>query len=345
MTADANPINRPIAAALHSLRTVGVVFAALILLIAVTIANPSFLAYANLTNVLSQWAPVGIMAIGMTYVVITGGFDLSVGAVYTLCSVTAAALGRTEAPVVAFAAATVVGLLAGCLNGWLVAGLRVTPFIATLGSSLVFTGITLVATGNIPFVVTYAPFATVGSGRLGGFPYSGMLLLALMLLGGGVLAFTTYGQRIYAVGGNAEASWLAGIRTAWTTASAYVIAGGCAGVGGVIAASQLSSAQPSASPNLVFDVLTVVVVGGTSLAGGLGAMWRTAVGLVILATLQNGFNLLNINPYYQDIVKGLIIIGALSLDRVPWARVSAPSAPRPDTAVVAQPSMNGPVTR
>jgi ribose transport system permease protein len=141
-----------------------------------------------------------------------------------------------------------------------------------------------------------------------------MILVACLLAGGLVLARTVYGQSIYAVGGNAEASRLSGIRVGMAVGSTYVLSGLSMGVAGVITASQLSSAQADINPDIVFDVITIVVVGGTSLAGGAGSMWRTAVGLAIIATISNAFSLADVNPSYQDIVKGCIIIGALALD-------------------------------
>jgi ribose transport system permease protein len=141
-----------------------------------------------------------------------------------------------------------------------------------------------------------------------------MVLIACLLAGGLVLARTVYGQSIYAVGGNAEASRLSGIRVGMAVGSTYVLSGLSMGVAGVITASQLSSAQADINPDIVFDVITIVVVGGTSLAGGAGSMWRTAVGLAIIATISNAFSLADVNPSYQDIVKGCIIIGALALD-------------------------------
>jgi ribose transport system permease protein len=301
------------------IRSLGPVVALVVLVAIVEIAQPGFLAYGNLMNVVSQWAPVVIMGIGMTYVVITGGFDLSIGAVYALSAVTAAALGRTQPPIIAFTIAILVGLLVGVLNGFIVTVLRVNAFIATLGSSLLVSGATLVLTNNSAFIVDFPPFAVLGQGRLAGFPYSGLLMIALLLVSGAVLAWTPYGQSVYAVGGNSEASRLAGLRTLLITGSAYALAGLSAGIGGVITASQLASAQANLSPNLVFDVLTIVIIGGTSLAGGRGAIWRTVVGAAILATLQNGFNLLDINANYQDIIKGVIIIAAVA--SVPAVRI------------------------
>jgi ribose transport system permease protein len=141
-----------------------------------------------------------------------------------------------------------------------------------------------------------------------------MVLVLCLLMGGVVLAKTVYGQSIYAVGGNLEASRLSGIRVRTTIASAYVLSGLSMGIAGVLTASQLNSAQANIDPDIVFNVITIVVVGGTSLAGGFGSMWRTAVGLGIVATISNAFSLANVNPYYQNIVKGSIIVGALALD-------------------------------
>jgi ribose transport system permease protein len=295
-------------------RVYGVLVALILLVIGVTSMDSSFLAYQNQVNILSQWAPVGIMAVGMTFVIITGGFDLSIGAIYTISAVTAAGLGRGNPTVLAFLAGLALATALGLLNGALINFGRINPFIATLGTSFAIAGATLLITNNVAFIVTKPDFATLGSGRFHGFPYSGMLLIGALVVGGLALSRTVFGQSIYAVGGNAEASRLAGLRTHWVSVSAYALSGLTAGLGGIISASQLSSAQPTQNSTIVFDVITVVVVGGTSLTGGYGAVWRTAVGIGILATVQNWFNLQNINPNYQSIVKGLIIVGALALD-------------------------------
>jgi ribose transport system permease protein len=295
-------------------RTYGVVVAFVLLVAVVAAASPGFATKTNIFNLFSQWAPAGIMAVAMTFVILTGGFDLSIANGFSLCAVTAAAVGRTEAPAVAFLAALGVGLAIGLANGLLVAGVRINPFIATIGTGFILGGIALVATGNVAYTVDDPGFGTIGAGRWHGFPYSGMILVACLCAGGLVLARTVYGQAIYAVGGNAEASRLSGIRVGATIGSTYVLSGVSMGVAGSITASQLSSAQANINPDIVFDVITIVVVGGTSLTGGVGSMWRTAIGLGIIATISNAFSLADVNPSYQDIVKGSIIIGALALD-------------------------------
>ena len=296
------------------LRTYGIVIAFAVLVAVVAALSPRFATQTNIFNLFSQWAPAGIMAVAMTFVILAGGFDLSIANGFSLCAVTAAAVGRTEEPVVAFLAALAVGLGIGLVNGVLVAGAKINPFITTVGTGFILGGITLVATGNAAYVVDNPDFGTIGAGRWHGFPYSGMILIACLVAGGLVLAKTVYGQSIYAVGGNAEASRLSGIPVGVAVASTYVLSGVAMGVAGIITASQLSSAQANIDPDIIFDVITIVVVGGTSLAGGIGSMWRTAVGLGIIATISNAFSLADINPAYQDIVKGCIIIGALALD-------------------------------
>jgi ribose transport system permease protein len=313
------------------LRTYGIVVAFLILVTVLAASSPEFATKTNIFNLFTQWAPAGIMAVAMTFVILTGGFDLSIANGFSLCAVTAAAVGRSESPAVAFLAALAVGLAIGLVNGVLVAGAKINPFIATIGTGFILGGIALVATGNAAYTVDDPGFGTIGSGRWHGFPYSGMILIGCLVGGGVVLAKTVYGQAIYAVGGNAEASRLSGLRVGATVASTYVLSGLSMGAAGIITASQLSSAQANINPDIVFDVITIVVVGGTSLAGGFGSMWRTAVGLGIIAVISNAFSLADVDPAYQDIVKGCIIIGALAFDTYA-RRIAGRVRVRPETA-------------
>jgi ribose transport system permease protein len=315
------------------LRTYGIVLAFVCLVVVVAALSPGFATQSNIFNLFSQWAPAGIMAAAMTFVILAGGFDLSIANGFSLCAVTAAGVGRTEDPAVAFLAALAVGLAIGLVNGVLVAGAKINPFITTVGTGFILGGIALVVTGNIAYVVDNPDFGTIGAGRWHGFPYSGMVLIFCLVAGGLVLAKTVYGESIYAVGGNAEASRLSGIRINTIVGSTYVLSGLSMGVAGIITASQLNSAQANINPNIVFDVITIVVVGGTSLAGGIGSMWRTAVGLGIIATISNAFSLADIDPNYQDIVKGGIIVGALALD-VYARRLAGRARTRPQVAAV-----------
>jgi ribose transport system permease protein len=301
------------------LHSYAIAVAFVILVALVTIGNPAFLSLGNIANMLGQWAPAGIMAVAMTYVIIARGFDLSVSSGFSLCAIVAAATAADgHGSVFAFAASIVAGLAIGFFNALLVCGLSINPFIATVGAGFIFLGLDIVATPKASISVDQVGFDTLGSGSWYGIPYKGMILIAFMLAGGFVLAKSRYGQYLYAIGGNPEASRLSGLRVRVLTGSTYVFSGLSMGVAGMLAAPQMSSAQAQMEPTIVFDVFAIVVLGGTSLAGGYGAIWRTAVGLAIIATISNGFNLLDINPFYQNIVKGTVIILAVAFEG--WAR-------------------------
>ena len=297
------------------LRTYGIVLALLLLVGMVEIADPSFLSRANIVNMLGQWALTGVMAVGMTFVIIAGGFDLSIASGFSLCAIVAALLGADGWPLwVALVAAVATGLVIGGVNGGLVSVLGINPFIATVGTGFIILGIDFLATPNTYIQVTQPGFDSLGAGTWLSFPFKGMILLAFLLLGEAILAKTVYGRQVYAVGANATVCRLSGLPVGWIIASTYVVSGLCMGVAGSLAASQLSTAQARMEPTIVYDVIAAVVIGGTSLSGGIGAMWRTAVGLAIIATISNGFTLVGLNPLHQGIVKGIIIILALAID-------------------------------
>ncbi len=307
---------KPLTPAVAHLRTYGILLALVLLVTAVDVADPSFLSWANVVNMLGQWALTGVMAVGMTYVIIAGGFDLSIASGFSLCAIVAALLAAHDLPLaVAIIAAIGTGLIIGGVNGGLVALAGINPFIATVGTGFIILGIDFLATPNTYIQVNQAGFDTLGAGTWLSFPFKGMILVAFLVLGEAVLAKTVYGRQVYAVGANATVCGLSGLPVGWIIASTYVVSGLCMGVAGGLAASQLSTAQARMEPTIVYDVIAAVVIGGTSLSGGVGAMWRTAVGLAIIATISNGFTLLGLNPLHQGIVKGIIIILALAIDR------------------------------
>lgn len=296
------------------LQEYGVPVAALLLVIIVAVGNPAFLSLGNIDNMLSQWSPAGIMAIGMTLVILAGGFDLSISSGFSFCAVIAAILGQQTSPILALLGAIAAGTAIGFVNAILISIFKINPFITTVGTGFIINGLSLVVTRNAAFIVSDPAFGILGAGRWHGIPYSGLLLIALFPIAGLVLSRSVYGHMIYAVGGNPEASKLSGIPADLIIASTYILLGAGVGLSGFISASQLNSAQANLDPRILFDVLTIVIVGGTSLGGGVGSIWRTVVGLVIIATITNGFVLLDISPFYQDVIKGLIIVGALILD-------------------------------
>jgi ribose transport system permease protein len=298
-----------------AVRRYGIVVALLVLLAILWVASPTFFRATNFANILAQWAPVGIMSVGTTYVILAGGFDLSVAAGFAFCAVVAAALAQAGVPAsLSFLAAIAAGVVIGLFNAVLVVGLRINPFAATLASGFVLT--------SLPYLIVKSPFIEVdqpgfdvlGTGVWHSLPYTGLILIGFLVVFGVILAKTQYGHLLYAVGGNSEISRLFGIPVRLVVGSTYILSGFCVGIAASLATSQLNYSASDQDPVLVFDVIVAVVVGGTSLAGGVGSMWQTAVGLAILAVLQNGLNLLDINTFYQYIIKGCLIIMAVSLD-------------------------------
>lgn len=290
-----------------------VVLLALLILIG-ALTQDRFLTSNNLIGIISQSAPLGLVAIGMTFVLIAGGFDLSVAAIVAVGSIAFARLAPEMDVLPALLCAVAAGLLCGLINGLVVTILKVNAFVATFGTSSIFVGLTLLYTGGMPFYVTGDAFKFLGSGQLGPLPFSIWVLIATFLIAGFVLAKTTYGRMLYAVGGNEEASKLSGIRVEPVRASAFVLLGGLAAFAGAMYASRLSVGQAEMAPMIALDAIAVVVIGGTSLAGGEGAMWRTLAGLLLLGVLNNLFFGWAVDPNWQQISKGLIVIAAVSLD-------------------------------
>lgn len=293
----------------------GMVLFLIALVIAVSIGEPTFLTKDNLQNLALQWAPVGLMAVAMTFVVIGGGFDLSVGGTYAMATVIYAEMAERGYPVgVGIVACLVAGALIGLLNGLIVTRARVNAFVATLGSGYIIGGLALVVTTGTPIGIQAPSYLRIGQGTLAGLPIPVWILIASFIVGGVALAKSIYGKQIYAVGGSAEASRLSGLRTNTLQTSTYLLTGLMAAIGGMIIAGQLGTGQGNAGTGIELMVITVVLAGGIAPSGGEGAMWRTLVGLAILATLGNAFDLLQISPFWQSVVTGAILIAALALD-------------------------------
>jgi ribose transport system permease protein len=292
----------------------GMVWILVALAIMSQILYPGFLDPQNLKNILSQNAPVGIAAVGMTFVIVAAGFDLSVGAILAIGAVVYATFADRGSFAVAAIITLAVGLAAGAINGLLVTRLRVNPFVATLGTASTFGGAAFLYSKSAPVVVDKPAFQTLGTESWLGIPIAVWILVAIFVIGGIALSRTIYGHMVFAVGGNDEAARLSGLRVDLVRASTYVISGACAVVGGIILSSRLGVGQADMSGTVALDAIAVVVIGGTSLLGGEGAMWRTAVGLLILATLNNLFDSLALDQNWQSVVKGTIVVGAVALD-------------------------------
>lgn len=301
-----------------SLRDYGIVFAFGGLFVLLSTQSDVFLSTANLRNLLTQSAPIGLMAIGGTLLLISGGFDLSVGAIFALSGIVAAQSAPILGNTAALLLGILVGLLVGVVNGVLATVGRINPLVTTLASAIVIRGVSLVLTGGFLVSVADPSFQAFGRGRWLGINISIVLWLGFALLAGLVLTFTTYGRRIYAAGGNPEAARLSGIRVNLVRTSTYAISGLSAGLAGVLISSRVATGQADAAIGIELSVIAAIVVGGTSIWGGDGAVWRTVLGVLILAMIGNGFNLLQVPAMYQQIIEGSIILAAVAMDA--WSR-------------------------
>lgn len=292
----------------------GTVVAFIIIIVAATILYPRFLLPDNLLNIYSHLAIIGIMSIGMTFVLITGGLDMSIGGIYAASAVLVASLADSMPLIFVLLITIIFGFTLGLLNGIIVTKFNVPAFIATLGSGSIFTGIALLYSNSQPFYVEKTSFQWIGSGYISSIPVSVILLFLAYIIAGVILTFTTFGRSLFSIGGNKEASRLSGLRVNGITSSVYGISGMCAAISGIIIASRLGQGQANIGETIVLDVIAAVVIGGTSLYGGQGAIWRTFIGGSILIILSNVFDSMAMSPYWQSIFKGIIIIGAVMFD-------------------------------
>jgi ribose transport system permease protein len=286
----------------------------LVVVAAVAVLVPSFFQPSNMLNVGRQSAIVGIIAVGMTFVILTGGIDLSVGSILALSGVTTAILINNGLIVpLAIVAGMLVGVVAGIINGIGVAVLKVQPFIMTLATMVAIQGLSLRLTDGGPkqFSNREPFFSFIGSGSFLGIPGPFIVFLLIAITGILVLRYLAFGRYIYAIGGSIEAARLSGVRTTRTIMLAYSISGLCAGLAGVMTAARLGVGDPTAGSLSNLDAITAVVIGGTSLMGGIGGAVGTVFGAILLAILSNVMNLLGISPFDQQIVKGAVIVIAV----------------------------------
>jgi ribose transport system permease protein len=303
---------------LSALRDYGIVFAFLTLFVTLSFASEFFLTEQNMLNILYQAAPIGIMAAGGTLVFIAGGFDLSVGAIAAMAGVVAATSADDIGAWPALALGVLVGLALGAGNGLLTTVGRINPFIATLASSIIIRGLALAITGGFLVSVDDPSFGTLGSGEVFGVRYPTLVWAAFALVTGFLLWRTRFGRYIYAAGGNAEAARLSGVRVGFVRGTTFAISGLSGGIAGIIFVSQIGTAQAEANAGIEFSVIAAVIIGGTSILGGEGAIWRSVLGTLLFQLIGNGFNLMNVEPVYQRVFLGVIMLVAVGVDA--WAR-------------------------
>lgn len=294
-----------------------------ILFVGLAIASPHFLTSTNLSSVVRQTAVINIMALGMTLIIISGGIDLSVGAILAMGGLLGCMAMEKGQPI---PVGIVVGILAGAfwglVNGFLTTRLRINPFIVTLGTLGIVRGLTLIISNGLPVHQIPRQFSFLGEGNVLGVPFVLWILLACALLVHVVLEHTKLGRYTFAIGSNADAAFYAGIPVAFHTTSVYAIGGMLTGLAGMIEASRLMTGQPTAGQGYELQAIAAVVIGGGSLRGGEGSVVGTLVGAFIMGLLSNGSDLLGISPYLQQAIIGAVIILAVSFDELRKRKVT-----------------------
>ncbi|MCM3410161.1 ABC transporter permease subunit [Metabacillus litoralis] len=300
------------------LQKLGPLVGLLIITIILSVVSPNFMTVDNILNVLRQVSINALIAFGMTFVILTGGIDLSVGSILALASaVTASMLASGVDPILAILVGLLAGAIMGAINGFIITKGKVAPFIATLATMTVFRGLTLVYTDGRPITGLSSSelFVLMGKGYVGWVPVPVIWMLITYAILYFILKKTTFGRRVYAIGGNEEAAILSGIRTDRVKIWIYSITGLLSALAGIILSSRLNSAQPTAGASYELDAIAAVVLGGTSLSGGRGWIFGTLVGALIIGVLNNGLNIMNVSSFYQQVVKGGVILLAVLLDR------------------------------
>jgi inositol transport system permease protein len=312
------------------LQKFGVFLFLILLIMFFTSQNPRFLSIRNLFNILTDVSIYGIMAVGMTLVILTAGVDLSVGAILALCAMCGAAVikgtgdTRSETPdphkfgglswLIALLICLGLGTVVGFIQGKVSTKFRIPPFIVTLGGMTVWRGATLLIGAGSPISGFDANYSWWGSGSFLGVPVPVLVFLVVAVVGYVALRYTPYGRYVYAVGGNPEAARLTGLRVDRILTSVFAIMGFLAGLAGFIQSARLSSAEATAGLGFELTVIASVVIGGTSLMGGIGGIAGTVVGTLLIGVLLNGLVIMNVNPYYQQIIIGVIIVLAVGFD-------------------------------
>ncbi|HID50993.1 MAG TPA: ribose ABC transporter permease [Anaerolineae bacterium] len=298
------------------LQRYGLILSFLLLCLVLTLLSDRFLTASNLTNVLRQSTINGIIAVGMTFVILTAGIDLSVGSILALSSVITAGMLVADVNVpLAVTLGLGIGAAMGLMNGVIITRFKVPPFVTTLGMMTIARGLALTYTEGRPITGLPDSFRVIGTGSIGPIPIPIIIAAATFVIGYIILTRTTLGQYIYAIGNNPVAARYAGIKVHLNTTFVYMLSGLLSALAGLILIARLNSAQPTAGLGFEFDAIAAVVVGGTSFAGGQGSLGGTLIGVLIIAVLDNGLNLLNVSAFYQPVVSGIVIAVALLLHR------------------------------
>ena len=295
------------------------VIALIILMAIITIINSNFLTANNLLNLLLQVTSNALIAFGMTFVILTGGIDLSVGSILALSSALTAGLLGSGIPVtLAILISLILGCILGMMNGLLISYGKLAPFIVTLATMTIFRGATLVYTNGNPITKGLSDtflFQFLGQGYIVGIPFPVIIMFIVFIVLYVLLHKTAFGKSVYAIGGNEKAAYISGVKLNKVKIIIYSISGIMASISGLIITSRLSSAQPTAGVSYEMDAIAAVVLGGTSLSGGKGRILGTLIGALIIGVLNNGLNIIGVSAFWQQVVKGVVILIAVLIDR------------------------------
>lgn len=326
---------------------VGALVALVVVVVVLSTMQSGFLTVANLQNVFQTNAPLFLISIGMTFVVISGGFDLSVGAMMAvseellLLFINHAHMSAGLAVVVTV---LICGLIGALINGVGIGIFKLNFFVTTLGAMILLQGVVLVASNGVTNIVESPWLQALGNNTVGVVPVPVLICIGLLILAWFVLRFTAFGRAIYCVGGNSEAARMSGISVPYTLLIVYGVSGMCAALAGVVDAGRLAAATPTAGSTIALTSAAAVLLGGASLAGGVGKLAGTTIGVLVLAVLGNGVNLFGVNAYWQDVVTGAVLLVAILLDRANKSGVllrlgrRGPARTRPRRPAVGAPS-------
>ncbi len=300
------------------LKNNGILIVFLLICLGLAFLSPYFFTMNNILNIIRQTSIYGIIAVGMTFVILTGGIDLSVGSILALSGAICAGLMKNSGSsvFVASLAAIAVGGGLGLINGLIITIGKIAPFVVTLGMVTIARGLTLIYSKGYPISGFSPDFRQLGGGYILGIPIPVIIFIATVAIAWFILNHTRLGRYTYAIGGNEETVKLSGINVKFYKTMAYVIVGIASGVSALILTSRLNSAEAIAGQGYELDVIAAVVIGGTSLSGGRGTIIGTLIGALLIGVINNGMNLLGISPYFQQVVKGCLIVGAVILDRL-----------------------------
>ncbi len=301
---------------IKNLRQYGIFIVFSVICLIISFISPQFLTVSNWTIIITQVSINALLAFGVTFVIITGGIDLSLGSIVAVAGVSAAMLAHPDSyPVlVPVFAGLFAGLLMGAFNGFIITKSKIAPFIVTLGTMTIGRGLALILSDGRPVSNLSDSFVFIGSGKIMGIPVLIVILILMFILCSVILNRTILGRYIYAVGGNEQAARASGINVRQVKMAVYSISGLLAGLAGILLTSRITTGQPNAGAGFELDAIAAVVIGGTSTTGGKGTIAGTLIGVLLIGVINNSLDLLNVTSYYQQVVMGIIIIGAVVLD-------------------------------